>query len=76
LTKLNGSKFFLNAEIIETVECVPDTMIAVFTGKKFIVKESSDEVIQKIIQYKQKAYSITASMAKYFEMEEGKKREH
>jgi len=76
LTKLNGCKFFLNAEIIETVECVPYTMIAVFTGKKFIVKESSDEVIQKIIQYKQKAYSITASMAKYVEMEEGKKREH
>ena len=76
LTKLNGCKFFLNAEIIETVECVPDTMIALFTGKKFIVQEKSEEVIQKIIEYKQKAYSITASMGKYVEMVEERKREH
>ncbi|MFP4461203.1 MAG: flagellar FlbD family protein [Thermotogota bacterium] len=76
LTKLNGSKFYLNAEIIETLECVPDTMIALFTGKKYIVRENSDEVIQKIIEYKQKAYSITASMAKYVALEEERKREH
>ncbi|MEA1885579.1 MAG: flagellar FlbD family protein [Thermotogota bacterium] len=75
LTKLNGDKFFLNAEIIETVECVPDTMIVVFTGKRYIVREKSDEVIQKIIEYKQKAYSITASMGKYLEMVEERKRE-
>ena len=74
LTKLNGSKFFLNAEIIETVECVPDTMIALFTGKKFIVREKAEEVIHKIIDYKQRAYSITASMAKYIEEVEQKKR--
>jgi len=74
LTKLNGCKFFLNAEIIETVECVPDTMIALFTGKKFIVQEKAEEVINKIIDYKQKAYSINASMAKYIEHEEQKKR--
>ncbi len=76
LTKLNGSKFYLNAEIIETVECVPDTMIALFNGKRHIVRENSEEVIQKIIEYKQKAYSMTASMAKYVELEEEKKREH
>jgi len=76
LTKLNGDKFILNAEIIETVECVPDTMIALFNGKRYIVREKSDEVIQKIIEYKQKAYSITAAMAKYIEVEEEKKREH
>jgi len=76
LTKLNGDKFILNAEIIETVECVPDTMIVVFTGKRYIVREKSDEVIQKIIEYKQRAYSITASMAKYIEMIEERKREH
>jgi len=74
LTKLNGCKFILNAEIIETVECVPDTMIALFSGKKYIVQESAQEVIEKIIGYKQKAYSITASMAKYIEAQEQKKR--
>lgn len=75
LTKLNGDQFFLNAELIETVECVPDTMIVVFTGKRYIVQEKADKVIQKIIEYKQKAYRITASMAKYVEMVEEKKRE-
>jgi len=75
LTKLNGDQFFLNAELIETVECVPDTMIVVFTGKRYIVQEKADQVVQKIIEYKQKAYSITASMAKYVEMIKERKRE-
>lgn len=42
----------LNAELIEVIEATPDTVITMTTGKKFVVSETSEEVIQSIIAYK------------------------
>ncbi|MCR5691909.1 MAG: flagellar FlbD family protein [Eubacterium sp.] len=44
LTRVNGKIFSLNEALIETVEETPDTVISLTTGKKFIVKESRQEV--------------------------------
>ncbi len=52
LTKLNKATFILNCELIETVESTPDTIITTVNGKKFVVVESVDEVIDKVLQYK------------------------
>ena len=40
VTKLNGSTVLVNAEMIESVEETPDTVLSFVTGKKLIVKES------------------------------------
>ncbi|MGL4798675.1 MAG: flagellar FlbD family protein [Cellulosilyticaceae bacterium] len=52
VTKLNKQAFVLNAELIEVIEATPDTVITMTTGKKFVVSETSEEVIQSIIAYK------------------------
>lgn len=52
LTRLNGSNYVLNCEIIETAEATPDTVISTVEGKKYICTESVDEVIARIIEYK------------------------
>lgn len=52
LTKLNGTPFLMNAELIETVETTPDTVITLVTGRKYIVRETADEVREKYILYK------------------------
>ncbi len=39
LTKLNENKFILNADLIETIEETPDTVITLVSGKKIIVKK-------------------------------------
>ncbi len=52
LTKLNRSSFVLNCELIETIESTPDTVISTINGKKYVVAESIDEVVDKVIQYK------------------------
>lgn len=52
LHKLNGSEIIINAEFIESVESTPDTKIILTTGNQYIVKESVEEVIQKIVEYK------------------------
>lgn len=52
VTKLNGSKVLINAELIESVEETPDTVISFVTGKKIIVKESRQEIKNLVILYK------------------------
>ena len=52
LTKLNGTPFMMNAELIETVEATPDTVITLVTGRKYIVREPVDQVREKCIAYK------------------------
>lgn len=74
LTRLNGTSFFLNAEIIETVESTPDTMISLFTGKKYIVQENTDEVLKKIILYKRQAYNMNETIARFVENQRQEKK--
>ncbi|HUO10175.1 MAG TPA: flagellar FlbD family protein [Phycisphaerae bacterium] len=51
LTKLSNQPFVLNAELIKFIESTPDTMITLTTGDRMIVKESTDEVIRRVIDY-------------------------
>lgn len=54
LTRLNNSQIMINCELIETVEENPDTVITLTTGKKFVVKESRQDIRNLVISYKQK----------------------
>jgi len=54
LTRLNKQEYFLNSDMIETVEMTPDTVITMLNGKKFIVAETADEVVDLIIQFRGK----------------------
>lgn len=50
LTRLNGATFALNDQMVERVEANPDTVVVLTDGKKFIVAESVDEVVEQIRQ--------------------------
>ena len=52
LTRLNGSVYVLNCELIETVEATPDTVITTVDAKKYVCRESVDDVIAKVIEFK------------------------
>ncbi len=54
VTRLNGQEIVVNADLIEYLEASPDTIIALTTGKKIMVKESVDEVIEKIVEYRKR----------------------
>ena len=51
LTRLNGQQFVVNAELIRTVEALPDTTIKLINGDTMIVTESMDEVVRRAIEY-------------------------
>jgi flagellar protein FlbD len=57
LKKLNGFEIIVNAELIESVEATPDTVINLATGNRFIVRDSVDEVVARVVEYKKKVYS-------------------
>ena len=65
LTRQNGTKFALNNDLIESVEECPDTTIKTTDGKIFIVSESMNEVIDKIIMFRQKCVSNIYYGAEY-----------
>ena len=52
LTRLNQNQIVINAEMIEFVEAIPDTIVTLASGKKLMVTESVDEVIDKVIAYR------------------------
>ena len=52
LKKLNDKAFVVNCELIQSIECMPDTIISLTTGDKLIVKDSAREIVRKVIDYK------------------------
>ena len=57
LHKLNGAEIVVNAELIESVEPTPDTVINLATGNRFLVRDGVQDVIDKVIEYKKKVYA-------------------
>jgi len=51
VTRLNGQRFVVNAELIRFVETTPDTLITLNSGDKFMVKESLDDIVHLAIGY-------------------------
>jgi flagellar protein FlbD len=54
LTRIDGSRLIVNADEIETVESLHDTTISLKTGKKIIVRETDDEIIALVVDFRQK----------------------
>jgi flagellar protein FlbD len=58
LTRLNNIEFVLNAHQIETIDETPDTVITLVSGRKILVKENAEEIIERVIKYRQKIGGI------------------
>ncbi len=54
--KINGRDLIINAELIEFIEKTPDTIISMTTGKKIIVKDTCEELIKKVIEYRREIF--------------------
>ena len=54
--KLTGEEYVLNSDLIETIESTPDTVITLTTGKKIVVLDNIENIIQKVIEYKRKIF--------------------
>ena len=51
ITRLDKRVVVLNADLIKTLEATPDTIVTMINGDTLIVRESVEEVVQRIIEY-------------------------
>ena len=52
LTKINDRDVVINCDLIELIESTPDTTLTMTTGRKIIVTDTIDEVLNKVVAYK------------------------
>jgi flagellar protein FlbD len=52
LTRLTGARFALNPDLVERVDCTPDTVITLVDGTKYLVSESLQDVVDLVLEYR------------------------
>ncbi len=57
LHRLDGQPVVVNSDLIEFVEPIPDTIITLTSGNKFIVRESVAEVQQAVVNFRRLLFS-------------------
>jgi len=62
LTHLNGRHFYLNPDLLLLLEETPDTLAVTTTGQRFLVKESCQEVVERIVDLKRKVIDHEVAM--------------
>ncbi len=55
VTRINHLPLVLNADLIEHIETTPDTIISLTNGQKFVVLESVEEIIRRVIAFRRAA---------------------
>jgi flagellar protein FlbD len=51
VTRINGRKLVINADLIKYIEETPDTLISLTSGDKIYVQEDIEEIVRKAIEY-------------------------
>ncbi|HBD94199.1 MAG: hypothetical protein A2015_14175 [Spirochaetes bacterium GWF1_31_7] len=57
LTKMNGNDFYINADLIEKIDTVPNTIITMNSQVQYLVKESILIINELIVEEKQKFFN-------------------
>lgn len=75
VSRLNGKEFILNSEMIKSMESTPDTVITLSSGEKLMVKESIDQILQAVMEYKRKIFQQLPETFMKPEANKGKEQE-
>ena len=54
LTRLNNTTLTLNSDLIKCVEQSPDTVITLLNGEKILVRESADEILDRVVRFRRR----------------------
>ncbi len=61
LRRLNNQPIMVNPDLIESLEATPDTVVTLTSGNKLIVRDSMDEVRERIVEFKRRIYGPEAN---------------
>ena len=62
LTRLSGSVFALNADLIERIDATPDTVVTLVDGKKYVVTESLSEVVTAVRRHRGEVIALSSAI--------------
>ena len=68
LTRLDGTEFYINPDLIECVEETPDTLITFTNDNRFIVREKAKTITERIISFKAMIIRRSSTMAKQYHL--------
>ena len=54
LTRLNNRALTVNSDLIKFIENAPDTVLTLSNSEKIVVRESADEVVERVIEFRRK----------------------
>ena len=58
LTRLNRTPLFVNADLIQHVEATPDTVVTLTSGNNFMVRETPEQIIDRIVRYRRRIMQV------------------
>lgn len=63
LTRLSGSRFVLNSDLIERIDSTPDSVITLIDGKKYVVCESLETIVDAVRDYRSQVVAFGSQLA-------------
>lgn len=57
LTRLNQAPMVLNSDLIEHIDVTPDTVITLTTGQILRVRETAEEVVERIVEFRRRIFT-------------------
>jgi len=57
LTRLNHAPLTLNCDLIQHIEETPDTVVTLTTGEIVRVRESADQIIEKVVAFRRRIHA-------------------
>ncbi len=62
LTRLSGSTFALNADLIERIDATPDTVVTLVDGKKYVVTETMGEIVALVRRHRGEILALSSAV--------------
>ena len=62
VTRLDGKPYWINPHLIESMEQNPDLTVTFLSGKKIVLKDSPEQLIQRIIEYRKQLNNSTQEL--------------
>jgi flagellar protein FlbD len=59
LTRLSGTVFALNSDLIERIDATPDTVITLVDGKKYVVVDALEDVVSAVRRHRGEVLALS-----------------
>jgi len=60
---IQGEEMFINPSMIETIRSTPDTVLFLSTNKRIPVTDTTEELVDRIVAYRQRVLGIDKNPA-------------